>query len=93
MTKRTIMKHLMYVPIMMMVTLTGFAQEAGETCVPKSLEEECQVGRFKHQCTILDCVGRQIIVVKSKDGRPKIIMFKSNCFGEKVIYRRSDIET
>lgn len=57
-----------------------------------TFESECTNGRFKDQCTILDCVGRQIIVIKDKRNRPKTIIFKSPCFGEKVVYRRNDID-
>lgn len=88
---RTVLWMLMY--LLLMPLTQAYAQEDGETCAkPLTYEEECTIGRWKQQCSIFDCAGRQIIVVKSKDGRPKIIMFKSPCFGERIVYRRNDIE-
>lgn len=55
-------------------------------CVPKKIDVECKEGRFKNQCTILGCMGRNVIIVKNSDGQVIKVFLVTPCTGEVKLY-------
>ena len=74
-----------YLIVLLMSTAMRVWAAEPEQC--KTYEEECTVGRFKHQCTIYECMGRKLMVVRGMNQKPKIIIVRTPCTGEVVLYR------
>lgn len=80
------------VSFVLLMSTPALGLELPKQCNTKPYEEECTVGRFKHQCTIIECIGRKLIIVRNKKGEPRILIIKSPCLGGEQVIFKNEIE-
>lgn len=79
------MKTLLFV-LLMNIPVLVLASEA-KVCW-RGYDEMCQKGNLN--CISVGCMGRKLIIVRDKHGKPCIFVVKTPCFGELVVFKNED---
>jgi hypothetical protein len=91
-SRRKKMKHLLMIGLMSIAATSALAASECPMCPkPTRLEQECSVGRFKHECITFACPLRSITFVRSEVGTIRLVILKTPCTGEVILYESKRI--